>query len=111
MHMHSCCIRPAHTPRRAGGPPCSSRDATGRRAQVADAASEAKANVRCLETLGASLAPLASGAPRQALAALPALLSAVHAMRTVSRRAPPRTALPSRVLWRAWQPAAAPCNY
>jgi hypothetical protein len=79
---------------------------------VADAASEAKANVRCLETLGASLAPLASGAPRQALAALPALLSAVHAMRTVSRRAPPCTALPSRVPGTSRQPAtAASCRF
>lgn len=53
--------------------------------QVADTATEAKANVRCLETLEASLAPLVAGEPRQALAALPALLAALHAMHTVSR--------------------------
>ncbi|KAK9841874.1 hypothetical protein WJX81_008571 [Elliptochloris bilobata] len=54
-------------------------------AKVADAASEAKANVRCLATLEASLAPLAGGAPKAALAALPALMAALHAMHTVSR--------------------------
>ena len=54
-------------------------------AQVTDAASEAKANVRCLATLETSLAPMAGGAPKAALAALPALVAALHAMHTVSR--------------------------
>lgn len=53
--------------------------------QVTDAASEAKANVRCLATLETSLAPMACGAPKAALAALPALVAALHAMHTVSR--------------------------
>ena len=56
-----------------------------RAAQVTDAASEAKANVRCLATLETSLAPMAGGAPKAALAALPALVAALHAMHTVSR--------------------------